>query len=129
MLHLHAVLDPVSGRELVAALDRRVDVLWRADGGREGTPDDVRSPRQRRADALVELVTTESAGNGRVHPKHMVIMHLDVARGTAEFTDHEPVPASVLAELGPKAEVVGMIYNGKGQPLHLGRTPTNRGAG
>ncbi len=38
MLHLHAVLDPVSGRELVAALDRRVDVLWRADGGRDGNP-------------------------------------------------------------------------------------------
>ncbi len=121
MLHLHAVLDPVSGRELVAALDRRVDFLWRADGGREGTPDDVRSPRQRRADALLELVTTESAGNGRVHPKHMVIMHLDIASGTAEFTDHEPVPASVLADLGPKAEVVGMVYNGDGQPLHLGR--------
>ena len=30
MLHLHAVLDPVSGRELVAALDRRVNALWRA---------------------------------------------------------------------------------------------------
>ena len=122
MLHLHAVLDPVSGRELVAALDHRVDALWRADGGRDGTPDDIRSPRQRRADALVELVTTETGGNGQLHPKHMVIMHLDIASGTAEFTDHEPVPASVLADLGPKAEIVGMIYDSNGQPLHLGRS-------
>ena len=122
MLHLHAVLDPVSGRELVAALDRRVDALWHADGGRDGSPNDVRSPRQRRADALVELVTTDSSKGGQLHPKHMVIMHLDIARGTAEFTDRQPVPASVLADLGPKSEVVGMVYNGKGRPLHLGRS-------
>ena len=131
MTHIHAVLDGEAGRRVVKALDRQVDRLWRDDGGRDGSPDEHRSPAQRRLDALVDLMapaadaepeTRTSTVSGRMHPKHMVIIHLDARTGEAEFTDGEPVPRSLLLELGPAAEVVGIVYGGDGQPLRLGRS-------
>ena len=131
MTHIHAVLDGEAGRRVVKALDRQVDQLWRDDGGRDGSPDEHRSPTQRRLDALVDLVapvaeaeadTSPLKARGRPHPKHMVIIHLDARTGGAEFTDGEPVPRSLLLELGPAAEVVGIVYGGDGQPLYLGRS-------
>ena len=139
MTHLHAVFDAAAGRRVVSALDEVVDRLWRQDGGRDGAPDEVRSPAQRRLDALASLVapTANESGDGesgeaesgaattrtaRPHPKTMVIVHLDARTGEAEFTDGEPVPRSLLLELGPASEVVGIVYGTDGQPLHLGRS-------
>lgn len=140
MTHLHGVFDAESGRRVIAALDRRVDRLWRSDGGRDGTPDEIRTPAQRRLDALVAMVAPEATAesgptptsattqpatptkDGSWHPKHMVIVHLDARTGEAEFTDGEPVPRSLLLELGPAAEVIGIVYGTDGQPLHLGRS-------
>jgi hypothetical protein len=48
--------DPIVGAKLKAAWDQEYDRLWRLDGGRDGTPDDVRSPDQRRLDALANLM-------------------------------------------------------------------------
>ena len=74
MVHLHAQFDPVTGQSVIAALAERTDRLWRDDGGRTGTPDDVRSHAQRRADALAELITAEpeATANAAPHPRFMV---------------------------------------------------------
>ena len=54
---LLAELDPTSRQRALKAIDCEYDRLWRDDGGRDGTPDDVRTVAQRRADAFLSLVT------------------------------------------------------------------------
>ena len=50
---LLAELDPTSYQQAVKAINVEYDRMWRDDGGRDGTPDDVRTPQQRSADALI----------------------------------------------------------------------------
>lgn len=56
-----ADFDPISHNLVTQAIDNRTDALYRADGGRDGQPDRVRTGRQRRADALFELITGRDA--------------------------------------------------------------------
>ncbi len=58
---LRAWFDPVSFNLVSQTLDIHTDALWRSDGGRDGRPDSVRTPSQRRCDALFELITEKSA--------------------------------------------------------------------
>lgn len=121
MVHLHAELDPVTGASVLASLRQRIDQLWHADGGRDGSPDEERSHEQRAADALAEVITTPPKV-GTPHPKHVVHIIHQLASGTAELVDTTPLPDHVLVELGPAAEVIGHVFDGAGQPLWLGRT-------
>ncbi len=61
MGRLAADFDPISHNLVTQAIDNRTDTLYRADGGRDGQPDLVRTSRQRRADALFELITGRDA--------------------------------------------------------------------
>ena len=61
MGRLAADFDPISHNLVTQAIDNRTDTLYRADGGRDGQPDLVRTSRQRRADALFELITGRGA--------------------------------------------------------------------
>ena len=61
MGRLAADFDPISHNLVTQAIDNRTDALYRADGGRDGQPDSVRTSRQRRADALFELITGRDA--------------------------------------------------------------------
>ena len=56
-----ADFDPVSFNLVEQAVDNRTDALWRADGGRDGQPDQIRTSAQRRADAIFELITGRGA--------------------------------------------------------------------
>ena len=56
-----ADFDPVSFNLVEQAVDNRTDALWRADGGRDGQPDQIRTSAQRRADAVFELITGRGA--------------------------------------------------------------------
>jgi len=120
MVHLHAQFDPITGAAVVASLEERVDSLWRADGGRDGSPAEHRSHGQRRADALAELLT-DSGRDAASHPKYMVHLIHELADGTTELADGTPVPDDVLCTLGPAAAVVGHVFSGEGRPLWLGR--------
>lgn len=123
MVHVHAELDPVTGASVVASLRERIDALWHADGGRDGTPDGERSHEQRAADALAELITAEPTDRrGAAHPKHTVHVIHQLSDGRTELADGTPVSADSLAELGPAAAVVGHVFDGDGKPLWLGRT-------
>ncbi|RMH78616.1 MAG: hypothetical protein D6683_07410, partial [Actinomyces sp.] len=53
-------LDSVTGAQVAQVLDREMDRLWRHDGGRDGTPDQIRSVEQRRADAFTRLMGVDS---------------------------------------------------------------------
>ena len=52
---------PISFNLVEQAIDNRTDTLWRADGGRDGKPDLIRTSGQRRADAIFELITGRNA--------------------------------------------------------------------
>ena len=56
-----ADFDPISFNLVEQAIDNRTDTLWRADGGRDGKPDQIRTSKQRRADAIFELITGRNA--------------------------------------------------------------------
>ena len=123
MVRVHAELDAITGADVVAALRERIDALWRADGGRDGRPDDERSGEQRAADAFAELITQEPVARiGTPHPRHMVHLIHQLSTGQTTLIDGSPVPDEVLDELGPLAEVVGHVFDGDGRPLWLGRS-------
>ena len=54
---LLAELDPVSYQQVLKVINIEYDRLWRDDGGRDGTPDEIRTRPQRLADAFVALLT------------------------------------------------------------------------
>ena len=58
---LNARFDPVSFALLQQAVENYNDALWRLDGGRDGTPDEVRDNRQRLADSVFEMLTGRNA--------------------------------------------------------------------
>ena len=65
---LHAEFDPVSFTFVRQALENYNDALWRLDGGRDGTPGQIRDNRQRLADSLFEMVTDRNALAAIDHP-------------------------------------------------------------
>ncbi len=65
---LHAEFDPVSFTFVRQALENYNDALWRLDGGRDGTPNQIRDNRQRLADSLFEMVTDRNALATIDHP-------------------------------------------------------------
>ncbi len=136
MFVLHSVFDPVTGAAVRAQLDAETDRLWRSDGGRDGSPDDVRSPAQRRCDAVARVLGLASPheadlahvsrSGGRVGATVIVVADIGVIDGTdpdgrCEIIDTGPVPASVLSHLPPETTWHGALFNGPGRPLWLGR--------
>ena len=65
---LHAEFDSVSFALMCQALENYNDALWRLDGGRDGTPGQIRDNRQRLADSLFEMVTDRNALATIDHP-------------------------------------------------------------
>ncbi len=65
---LHASFDPISFALVRQALENYNDALWRLDGGRDATPNQIRDNRQRLADSLFEIVTDRNALATIDHP-------------------------------------------------------------
>ena len=124
---LLAELDPVSYQQVRKAINVEYDRLWRDDGGRDGTPDDVRTPAQRLADAFVALITDPGRrGPGSARAQLIAIADIERLRGdnptgVAEIIGGEALPQSVLERLICTATVTGVIFDGKGQPIWVGR--------
>ena len=124
---LLAELDPTSYQQVRKAINAEYDRLWRDDGGRDGTPDDVRTPTQRRADAFISLVT-DSTRRGPGSPRMQLTAIVDVERlrpdnptGVAEIIGGEALPQSVLERMMCISTITPMIFDGDGQPLWVGR--------
>lgn len=120
-VEIHARFDKPAGEAVLAAWRQRTDRLWRADGGRDGAPADRRTHTQRRTDALASLITQPPTACGPDHPRFQVHITFALADGRATWLDGTIVPASVLEELGPVADVIGHVFTTKGQPLWQGR--------
>ena len=140
--------DPISFNLIEQVVDGHTDALWRADGGRDGRPNEVRTCEQRRADALFELITgrdaltrqtLESAADGgnsvarakdiraKVTAQLVAVADIGVLDGTkpdgrCEIIGTGPVPPGILAQLSPDTRLTGMIFAGRGRPLWMGRS-------
>ena len=124
---LLAELDPTSYQQALKAINVEYDRLWRDDGGRDGTPDDVRTPQQRKADAFVALIT-DPGRRGPASTRMQLIAVADIERlrgdnptGVAEIIGGEALPQTVLERLMCMATVTGVVFDGKGQPIWVGR--------
>jgi hypothetical protein len=122
--------DPVTGRKIRGELDAMYERMWRADGGRDGKPDAVRTPEQRRADALAELIATHASGaTKRPHPKYLGLVRLDYDRitggagagGEATLVDGEALPQSMVDQILCDGAIAGAIFGADGEVLWQGR--------
>lgn len=89
------------------------------------------TPAQRRADALVNLITGEGAHN---RPKTTLLMIADydtVARElkNLRYDDGLPVAADQIARLAAEVKILPAIFSAEGDPLWLGRAERNASAG
>ena len=135
--------DPISFNLIEQVVDGHTDALWRADGGRDGRPNEVRTCEQRRADALFELITgrdaltrkpleSAAAGGGdglRAKASAQLVAVADIGvldgtnpQGGCEIIGTGPVPPGILAQLSPDTRLTGMIFAGQGRPLWMGRS-------
>ena len=132
---LHAELDPVSFGQVRQALDKHTGLLRREDSGGEVHPDEVRTGKQRAADALVELLTGRRAhtleplpdrDSGKASTQLVAVADLGLLDGSrpdggCEILGTGPVPPSILENLSPDDNACGIIFGGKGRVLWLGR--------
>ena len=109
----------------------------RRDSANGGDPDEIRTPKQRLADAVYELATNRDSVTGEFVTEHVgikakastqLIVTAPIGaidgtnpNGQVEIIGVGPVPRSVLASLTPDTELAGMIFDRKGRPLWLGR--------
>ena len=124
---LHAEFDDTTFAEVRSAVDAETDRLFRLDGGRDGAAE-VRTPQQRRADAIAGLLTRGrsapdgavagvSAGPPAVRNQMLVLAYTD---GAGEIVGVGPLPRSEVARLMCVSDVYGVIFDGDGQPLWHG---------
>ena len=124
---LLAELDPTSYQQAVKAINVEYDRMWRDDGGRDGKPDDVRTAKQRLADAFVALITDPGRrGPGSTRMQLIAVADIERLRGdnptgVAEIVGGEALPQTVLERLMCIATVTGVVFDGKGQPIWVGR--------
>ena len=78
-----------------------------------------RSFQQCMADALDNLTSSTSAGNGKPFADICVVAHVDDATGDliAELPDGVRLPQSVLEQLACNSRVCGVVYDRKGKPI------------
>ena len=119
------------------AVDTRYMELLRDDGADGRDPDQVRTPKQRLADVVFELLTNRDAATrdfiaetpgvkAKAATQMILTAPLGVVDGTnpggpCEIIGVGPVPRQILETLTPDTELAGMIFDRAGRPLWLGR--------
>jgi hypothetical protein len=115
-------------RESAAAIRAALDPLCAPGAGRHSGPD-LRTPGQRRADALVEICRLATAcgdlpDNGGDRPQIVVTINLDTLRtqlGAATLDDGTPLSATTARRLACDAAILPAILAGTSQVLDVGR--------
>ncbi len=119
------------------AIDRHYLHHRQRDGAGGQDPNRVRSPNQRRADVVFELLTNRNAQTGEpltgtvgVKAKAATQLIVVAPLGTIDGTDPDatceivgigPVPRQILTTLSPDTQLAGMVFDRTGRPLWLGR--------
>ncbi len=124
MVRTEGELDPENGQYLITALRAKVDAWART------LTDDLRTPAQRRADALGEICRewldlAERPGLGGERPHVVLAMDLAAlearAGGRASLEDAGPITAEAARRLACDASVTRVITDARSVPLEVGR--------
>jgi len=123
MTVLHGEFDPETGAELKLRLGAAANRLYHADGGR-GSAADHRTPEQRRADALFELVMATGEGSSTAAPVRYQMPVVATAENGriagGHLVDGTPVPLSTVERYACGSDLFGMLFSGAGDPLWHG---------
>ena len=123
--------------QLRQAIDSHYMHHLRQDGANSGDPDEVRTPKQRPADVVFELLTNRSALTGefithqvgvkaKASTQLIITAEAGVIDGTnpngkVEIIGVGPVPRRILQTLSPDTELARMIFDRAGRALWMGR--------
>ncbi|MEZ5167683.1 MAG: DUF222 domain-containing protein [Acidimicrobiales bacterium] len=123
---LHAEFDDLTFAQVRAAIDAETDRLYHHDGGRDHAGE-VRTPQQRRADAIAALLTHQAgrsaaAGTKTTRPpavrnQMLIVAHID---GAAELPGIGPLPRSEVDRLACISDLYGLVFDTDGRPLWHG---------
>ena len=120
-VELHGKFDPVAGRRIGNRLQAEARRLYDTDKKHARASDDAqgRGFQQCMADALDNLTSSTSAGNGKPFADICVVAHVDDATGEliAELPDGVRLPQSVLEQLACNSRVCGVVYDRRGKPI------------
>ena len=125
MVRVDGDLDPETGETLLTALSAVLDA-----GSRSRGHDDIRTPAQRRADALGEICRqwldrTDRPSVAGERPHVTVTVASDALRGDAGVTselDHAgPIDPETARRIACDASVMRVVMSGRSQPLDVGR--------
>ena len=120
-VELHGKFDPVAGRRIGNRLQAEARRLYDTDKKHARASDDAqgRSFQQCMADALDNLTSSTSAGNGKPFADICVVAHVNDATGEliAELPDGVRLPQSVLEQLACNSRVCGVVYDRRGKPI------------
>ena len=118
MFVLSGQFDQVTGSRIATALTAKERELWNRED-----PDARRTPQQRMADALAELVC--EPGDGKTQGTNLlVIADYDVIKKeliNARLADGSPIPIGELRLLARDADILPSIFDAKTQNMWLGR--------
>lgn len=110
--------DPITGNRIALALSDKERQLW----GKEN-PKERRTPQQRMADALAELILEPKSGRSP-RTALLVIADYDVVHRelvNARLCDGAPIPVGELRRLACDADILPGVFRAKTQELWLGR--------
>lgn len=118
MFVLTAQFDPITGARIATALTAKESELWHNED-----PKARRTPPQRMADALAELIC--ESGSGKQGTDLLVIADLDVVKGQLDnprLVNGNPVPITEVRDLALDANILPAIFDAKTQDMWLGRS-------
>ena len=111
--------DPITGNRIAIALSDKERELWRKED-----PKNRRTPKQRMADALAELILEPKSGGQSPRTALLVIADYDVVHRelvNARLCDGTPIPVGELRRLACDADILPAMFRAKTQKLWLGR--------
>ena len=130
MFVLSGEFDPITGNRIALAISDKERELWRKED-----PKKRRTPQQRMADALAELILEPKSGRSP-RTALLVIADYDAVHReliNARLCDGTPIPMGELRRLACDADILPGVFRAKTQKLWLGRkrrtaTETQRAA-
>ena len=118
MFNLSGEFDPVTGAKIDTALAIKERELWNAEN-----PSAWRTPQQRMADALAELILEPEKGKAQ-GTALMVVTDYDVINQelvNARLADGTPIPMDELVRLACDADLLPGVFRAATQEMNLGR--------
>ena len=115
----NAEFDPTTGQHIAAVVADKERELWRRED-----PKARRTPQQRMADALAELILEPEKGRAKGIALVLVADYDAASRElvNARFCDGSPLPMPELVRLALKADIFPAVFDANTQNLWLGRT-------